>query len=137
MSKKTTKKTTQKKTDIQRRELAPEEQRRMDKYNERAKKQPVRFKDVELDSGQRTVALQDTDDNMRIVKLTEAMGTPDCDLQSYLLHQVMYTFNVVRSYLLERGCKSLGKVELYVFWLHNRQSDLMNGGNLDFLLRFR
>lgn len=92
--KKTTKKT---KTKEKNQKLAPreytdEEKARLGKYEERAKKQPVKFKMVKSDSGNPTLKLKDPDDTLRLVKLSEAMGTTDGDLRAYLIEQVAGVF---------------------------------------------
>jgi len=60
-----------------------EEKARIAKYFERAKREPAKIKSAEDDPVYVTLAM---------AKMTEALGTPDNDLQDYLLVQVIQTF---------------------------------------------
>ena len=93
-SKSTTKKKPAEKNtkDLAKKEYTDEEKARLAKYEERATKEPVKFKTVECDSDNPTIALKDPDDPLKSVKFLEAMGTPDSELQAYLLDQVVQTF---------------------------------------------
>lgn len=95
MAKKTTKKkkTKDKTKNLVKREYTDEEKARLAKYQERANRKPVKFKTVESDSDNPTIALQDPDDPLLAVKMLEALGTPDSELQSYQLGQAIQTFN--------------------------------------------
>ncbi|MHC4636310.1 MAG: hypothetical protein ACYTBV_02265 [Planctomycetota bacterium] len=66
------------------------------KHKERKKRKPVKFKTVKGDSGKPTLYLQDPDDPLRKVKMSEALGTADADLQGHLLVQVVNTFREVK-----------------------------------------
>ena len=88
-SKSTTKKDTK---DLAKREYTDEEKACLAKYIERAKRRPVKFKTVESDSGNPTIELQDPDDPLGSVKMSEALGTADTDLMSHLLDQAIQTF---------------------------------------------
>ena len=94
MAKKTTKKkkTKSKTQSLVKKEYTDEEKVRLAKHQERAKRKPVKFKTVESDSDNPAIALQDPDDPLRFVKFSEALGTPDSELQSYLLDQAIQTF---------------------------------------------
>ena len=79
-------------TDLKKNEYTDEEKTRLAKYEQRANKKPVKFKAEESDSDKPSIALKDPDDPLMFVKLSEAMGTQDSDLQSYLLQQAILTF---------------------------------------------
>ena len=79
-------------TDLKKNEYTDEEKTRLAKYEQRANKKPVKFKAEESDSDKPSIALKDPDDPLMFVKLSEAMGTQDSDLQGYLLQQAIYTF---------------------------------------------
>ena len=90
---KTKKKKTKSKTrSLVKKEYTDEEKARLTKHQERAKRKPLKFKTVKSDSDNPTIALQDPDDPLRFVKFSEALGTPDSELQSYLLNQAIQTF---------------------------------------------
>jgi len=78
--------------DLVKKEYTDEEKARLAKHQERAGRKPVKFKTVESDSDNPQIALQDPDDPLVAVKLSEAVGTADPDLQSHLLNQVIQTF---------------------------------------------
>ncbi len=88
-SKSTTKKDTK---DLAKREYTDEEKARLAKHIERKKRRPVKFKTVESNSGNPTIELQDPDDLLGAVKMSEAFGTADTDLMSHLLDQIIQTF---------------------------------------------
>lgn len=92
-SKSTTKKKPAKKDtkDLAKKEYTDEEKARLAKHKERKKRRPVKFKGVESDSDC-SIALQDPDDPLIAVKMFEALGTPESDLQNHLLNQVIQTF---------------------------------------------
>ena len=94
MAKKTTKKKTgKKKTEgLAKEECTEEEKARLAKHKERANRKPVKFKAVESDSRNPTMGLQDPDDPLGAVKMSEALGTTDSGVQGYLLDQVIKTF---------------------------------------------
>ncbi len=79
-------------TDLKKNEYTDEEKARLAKYEQRANKKPVKFKAGESDSDNPSIDLKDPDDPLMFVKLSEAMGTQDSDLQSYLLQQAILTF---------------------------------------------
>lgn len=95
MAKKTTKKkkTKSKTKSLVKKEYTDEEKARLAKYQERANRKPVKFKAIESDSDNPTIAPQDPDDPLLAVKMLEALGTPDRELQSYQLGQAIQTFN--------------------------------------------
>jgi len=91
-SKSTTKKPVKKdKEALAKKEYTEEEKARIDKYNERLERKPVKVKIVKSDSGDPNVILQGLKDPLYEVKLLEALGTPDSDLQNRLLDQVIQT----------------------------------------------
>jgi len=94
MAKKTTKKkkTKSKTKGLAKKEYTDEEKARLAKHKERAKRRPVKFKTVESDSGNPTIELQDPNDPLGAVKMSEALGTADTDLMSHLLDQIIQTF---------------------------------------------
>ena len=94
MAKKTTKKkeTNGKAKSLVKKEYTHEERVRLDKHQERASRKPVKFKTVKSNSSNPEIALQDPDDPLIAVKLSEAVGTADPELQTHLLNQVIRTF---------------------------------------------
>jgi len=84
--------------DIEKRDLTPEEQQRLDRYLQRSDNQPTKFKIREKDKKGRLV-MQGVDFNhpMSTVKLSEALGTIDCDLINHLLNQVQLSFAGITS----------------------------------------
>ncbi len=79
--------------DLAQKEYTDEEKARLAKHKERKKVMPVKFKAVEGNS----VAVQDLDDPLIAVKMFEALGTADFDLQAHLLEQITRTFKGVAS----------------------------------------
>ena len=96
-SKSTTKKKPAKKDikNLAKKEYTHEEKARLAKYKERKERRPVKLKAVESDSGKPTITQQDPDDPLAAVKISEALGTADADLQGHLLMQVVNTFREV------------------------------------------
>jgi len=78
--------------DLVSRELTEEEKVRMAHYRDRSERKPIKFKSMESDSQNPTIALKDPDDPLVSVKMFEALGTPDSEFQSHLLDQVIQTF---------------------------------------------
>ncbi|MFX0196152.1 MAG: hypothetical protein ACFFCW_08520 [Candidatus Hodarchaeota archaeon] len=78
--------------DLVGKELTEEEKVRMAHYQERSERKPLKFKSLKSDSRNPTIALKDPDDPLVAVKMLEALGTPDFDVQSHLLDQVIHTF---------------------------------------------
>ena len=94
MAKKTTKKKKGKKNTkgLEKKEYTDEEKARLAEHIERKKRRPVKFKTVESDSGNPTIELQNPDDPLGAVKMSEAFGTADTDLMSHFLDQIIQTF---------------------------------------------
>jgi hypothetical protein len=94
MAKKTTKKkkAKNKTKDLAKKEYTDEEKARLAKHIERKKRRPVKFKAVESNSGNPSIELQDPDDPLGAVKMSEALGTADTDLMSHLLDQIIQIF---------------------------------------------
>jgi len=99
--KKSKKKKTQSKAksvkDLVKKEYTDEEKARLAKHQERKRRKPVKFKTVKSDSDNPTIALQDPDEPLLAVKMSEALGTVDPDMQGHLLEQVIQTFTGVVS----------------------------------------
>jgi len=94
MAKKTTKKkkTKSKTQSLVKKEYTDEEKARLAKHQERAGRKPVKFKTVKSDSRNPQIAIQNPDDPLFAVKMSEALGTTDPDLQCHLLDQIVQTF---------------------------------------------
>jgi len=94
--KKSKKKKTQSKAksvkDLVKKEYTDEEKARLAKHQDRKRRKPVKFKTVKSDSDNPTIALQDPDEPLLAVKMSEALGTVDSDMQGHLLDQVIQTF---------------------------------------------
>jgi hypothetical protein len=94
MAKETTKKkeTASKTESLAKREYTEEEKASIAKYQEWAKRKPVKFKEVKGDSGKLNIDFEYPDGQLRQVKLSEAFGTADPDLQGHFLEQIAETF---------------------------------------------
>jgi hypothetical protein len=90
MAKKKTKKKKDKTKGLAKREYTDEEKARLARYKEKAKRKPVKLKAINSDSSCPT--LQGPADPLVAVKMFEAFGTPESDLQSHLFNQVIQTF---------------------------------------------
>jgi len=91
------KKTATKTENLVKREYTEDEKVRLAKYQELAKRKPVKFKAVEDDSGKLNIAIEYPDGQLCAVKMSEALGTTDPDLQNHLLGQVAETFRGIVS----------------------------------------
>ena len=78
--------------DLVKKEYTDEEKARLAKHQDRKRRKPVKFKTVKSDSDNPTIALQDPDETLLAVKMSEALGTVDSDMQGHLLDQVIQTF---------------------------------------------
>ena len=94
-SKSTTKKKTAKKDtkDLAKKEYTDEEKARLAKYKERNERKPAKIKIAKSDSGKPNIQLQGIKGPLYEVKMLEALGTPDRELQNRLLAQVCQTFD--------------------------------------------
>ncbi len=94
MAKKTTKKkkTKSKTKSLVKKEYTDEEKARLAKHQERAGRKLVKFKTVKSDSRNPQIAIQNLDEPLLAVKMSEALGTADPDLQGHLLDQIVQTF---------------------------------------------
>ena len=93
-SKSTTKKKPAKKDTkaLAKKEYTEEEKARIAKYDERKKRKSVKVKIVKSDSGESQITVENPKGQLYEVKMLEALGTPDSDLQIRLLDQVVQTF---------------------------------------------
>ena len=93
-SKSTTKEKPAKKNtkDLAKKEYTDEEKARLAKYKKLKERKPVKLKIVKSNSGEPNITLKDPKDALYEIKMLEALGTPDNDLQSHLLDQVIQTF---------------------------------------------
>ena len=90
---KTKKKQTAPQTEsLVKREYTEEEKASIAKFQELAKRKPVKFKEAKGDSGKLTIDFEYPDGQLRAVKMSEALGTTDLELGSYLLGQIAETF---------------------------------------------
>jgi len=95
MAKETTKKkeTAPKTESLVKREYTEKEKASIAKYQELAKRKPVKFKEVKGEPGKLNVDFEYPEDNqLRRAKLSEAFGTADSDLQGHFLEQMAETF---------------------------------------------
>lgn len=81
--------------ELTKKEYTEEENARIAHFVERSKREPARFVSVKDGSGTPTIKSEDTDRLLWAAKLTEAFGTPDGELQNFLLNQVIQTFRGV------------------------------------------
>lgn len=84
--------TAQKAKDLAKKELTEEEKARLATHRERSQRKPIKFKSLKSGARDPTIALQDPDDPLLKVKMLEALGTADSELQCHLLDQVLQTF---------------------------------------------
>ena len=75
--------------------LAKIEKARLDRYEERSKIEPLKFK--KMDGRDQLDIVDHTDKKLLKVKLSEAFGTADNDLQGYLTNQITQVFSGVLS----------------------------------------
>lgn len=94
MAKETTKKkeTASKTESLVKREYTEEEKASIFKFQELAKRKPVKFKEVKGEPGKLNIDFEYPEGQLRQVKISEAFGTADPDLQGHLLEQVLQTF---------------------------------------------
>jgi hypothetical protein len=86
--------------DLVKKEHTDEEKRMVAKYLDRAKKRAVKFERVSGETGEPRLYHVTDDAALSEAKMTEALGTPDEDLQKYLLTQAIQTF---RGYVSAEG----------------------------------
>ena len=93
--KSTTKKKPAKKDtkDLAKKEYTDEEKARIANCHKQSERRPVKIKVAKSDSGEPQVTLEEPNDPLYKVKMLEALGTPDIDLQNRLLDQVVHTFD--------------------------------------------
>jgi len=83
--------------ELEKKQLTDEEKARLDNYRQRLRKKPVRFKGDKSKTCNVSISQANPNDPLNDVKLTEALGTPDTELQQYFLAQVIQTFSGVAS----------------------------------------
>ena len=83
--------------DLVKKEYTDEEKVRIANYKERNERRPVKLKIAKNDSGEPQITREEPKDPLYKVKILEALGTPDSDLQSHLLDQMIQTFKGVVS----------------------------------------
>ncbi|OHB59794.1 MAG: hypothetical protein A2173_00845 [Planctomycetes bacterium RBG_13_44_8b] len=83
--------------ELEKTKLTDEEKTRLENYRQRLRKKPVRFKSEKSKAGNIAVSFVNPDDPLMFVKMSEALGTSDSELQQHLINQVVQTFNGVVS----------------------------------------
>jgi hypothetical protein len=86
--------------DIIRNELTEQEKARLDHYYQRSQKKSIKFKTEKSASDSPAITFDNPDslnNPLTPVKMLEALGTPDSDLQQQLLNQVIQTFKGIGS----------------------------------------
>ena len=78
---------------LAKKEYTDEEKARLAKYKERNERKPVKVKIEKSDSGESQITREEPKGQLYEVKMLEALGTPDSDLQNRLLEQVIQTVN--------------------------------------------
>jgi hypothetical protein len=121
MAKETTKKkeTSPKTESLAKREYTEEEKASIAKYQELAKRKPVKFKEVKGDSGKVNIDFEYPEGQLRQVKISEAFGTADPDLQGHFLEQMAETFKGTVS--------SEGQDNKAIITATNRAMAILNG----------
>src|SRR5512136_834555 len=89
---KTDKSNTKPEMSIAETEFTEDEKARIDKFTERRKREPIKFKTDKLSSGQSALQVHEKDNVLGYAKMMDAFGTPDRQLQDHLLGQVIQTF---------------------------------------------
>lgn len=85
--------TTEKPTAPMAMECTPAEKARITSYHRRIEKKPVKYKTPKDEPGKLVVEVDSAEKALlTLAGLTEALGTPDVGLQTYLLDQVVRTF---------------------------------------------
>jgi len=79
--------------ELEKTKLTDEEKARLENYRQRLQRRPIRFKGEKSKAGNIAISRADPADPLNDVKMLEALGTPDTDLQQYLLAQVVQTFS--------------------------------------------
>jgi hypothetical protein len=101
------------------REYTDEEKASIAKYHELAKSKPVKFKEVKGESGKISIDFEYPDGQLRKVKLSEAFGTADSDLQGHFLEQMAEVFKGTVS--------SEGQDNTAIVTATNRAMAILNG----------
>lgn len=78
--------------DLAKTEYTKDQQKRLVAYHDRAKRKALKFKIKNVDSKDPAVEPIFNDADLALVKLSEALGTTDKDLQDYLLNQVIQVY---------------------------------------------
>jgi len=86
--------------DLVKKEYTDEEKTRLAKYLELLKREPVKFKKSDRESNVLVLEIQEGDQEILATKMLESFGTPDNELQMFLLNQVVQTF---RGYVSSEG----------------------------------
>lgn len=81
--------------DLAKSEYTDEQKARIVNFVERSDNGPLKFKKVKGVSSKPTMEIQEADGILAVVKMLDAFGTPDSQLQNFLLNQAVQTF---------RGC---------------------------------
>ena len=82
-----------KRQELAKRELTEEEKERLARYEQRASRKSVKCKVIMGKKNKPSIACKDPDDPLLRVKLYEALGTADADIQAHLLDQIARVFN--------------------------------------------
>jgi hypothetical protein len=83
--------------ELEKMQLTDEEKARLENYRQRLRKKPVSFKNERSKKGAFSISPATPNDPLYEVKMLEALGTPDTELQRYFLSQVVQTFSGVTS----------------------------------------
>ena len=78
--------------DLVKKEYTDEEKTRIAKYLERAKRKPLRFTKFDKESNALVMEAQEGDQELIVAQNLEAFGTPDIEIQMFLLNQAIQTF---------------------------------------------
>jgi len=82
---------------IVKKEYTEEERARIANYHERSKKQPIKYESLGDGRDNLRLCLKSTEEDFKKAKFLETFGTPDCNLQNYLLIQATQTFIGIES----------------------------------------
>ena len=78
--------------DLVKKEYTEEEKARIAKYLERCKRNPLRVTEFDQEANALTINVLEGDWELTATRMLESFGTPDNELQMFLLNQVVQTF---------------------------------------------
>ena len=99
--------------ELVKREYSEEEEARVATFLKHYERRLAKFTSKKDSSGKRLISAEEKDNMLALVKMAEALGTPDSGLQNYFITQAVYTFRACNS------SKDLSDNELSEFVNHS------------------